>query len=61
MREIHVDEITALVRKLCIEANHTLPKDIQQAFETGKEHEESPLGQMIFDEMIRNCKLACTE
>ncbi|MBS5164172.1 MAG: fumarate hydratase [Butyricicoccus pullicaecorum] len=61
MREIRTEEITALVRQLCIEANHTLPKDIQQAFETGKEQEQSPLGQMIFDEMIRNCQLACTE
>lgn len=61
MREIHVDEVTALVRKLCMEANYNLPKDIQQAFETGKEQEASPLGQTIFEEMIRNCKLACTE
>ena len=61
MREIRTEEITALVRQLCIEANHTLPKDIQQAFEMGKEQEQSPLGQMIFDEMIRNCQLACTE
>lgn len=61
MREIHVDEVTALVRKLCMQANYNLPKDIQQAFEAGKEQEQSPLGQTIFDEMIRNCKLACTE
>lgn len=61
MREIHVSEVTALVRKLCMEANYNLPKDIQQAFETGKEQEDSPLGQTIFEEMIRNCKLACTE
>ncbi len=61
MREIHVSEVTALVRKLCMEANYNLPKDIQQAFETGKEQEASPLGQTIFEEMIRNCKLACTE
>ena len=61
MREIHVNEVTALVRTLCMQANYTLPKDIEQAFETGKEQEQSPLGQTIFEEMIRNCKLACTE
>lgn len=61
MREIHVDEVTALVRELCMQANYNLPKDIQQAFEAGREQEASPLGQTIFEEMIRNCKLACTE
>lgn len=61
MREIHVNEVTALVRTLCMQANYNLPKDIEQAFETGKEQEQSPLGQTIFEEMIRNCKLACTE
>lgn len=61
MREIHVDAVTALVRELCMQANYELPKDIQQAFEAGKEQEQSSLGQTIFDEMLRNCKLACTE
>lgn len=58
MREIQVSEITALVRKLCIDANYYLPADIRQAFVNGKAAEESPLGREIFDQMLENCDLA---
>ena len=61
MREVHVSEVTALVRRLCMEANYHLPEDIQQSFVRGKETEQSPLGKTIFDEMIRNCRLACDQ
>lgn len=61
MREINVSEITALVRRLCMEANYRLPADVQQSFADGRAREESPLGRTIFDEMIRNCELACTQ
>lgn len=44
-----------------MEANYNLPQDIQQAFVAGREQEASPLGQTIFDEMIRNCTLACQQ
>lgn len=58
MREINVSEITALVRKLCIDANYYLPADIRQSFIDGKAAEKSPLGQEIFDQMLENCDLA---
>lgn len=58
MREIHVDEIRTLIAQLCMQANYELPEDIQQAFVHGRAVEQSPLGQTIFDEMIRNCQLA---
>lgn len=61
MREIHVSEVTALVRRLCMEANYHLPADIAQSFVRGREQEQSPLGQTIFDEMLRNCRLACEQ
>lgn len=61
MREVHVSEVTALVRRLCMEANYHLPEDIQQSFVRGKEAEQSPLGKTIFDEMIQNCRLACDQ
>lgn len=61
MREIHVSKVTALVRRLCMEANYELPEDIRQSFARGREQEASPLGQTIFEEMIHNCELACTE
>ena len=44
MREIHVSEVTALVRRLCMQANYKLPADIQQAFVDGRAAEQSPLG-----------------
>lgn len=58
MREVQVSEITAMVRRLCIDANYYLPADIRQAFVDGKAGEESPLGREIFDQMLENCDLA---
>lgn len=58
MRTIDVSEITALVKRLCIEANYHLPCDVRQAFVVGRSQERSPLGQQIFDEMLENCDLA---
>lgn len=61
MREVLISEVTALVRKLCIDANYFLPDDIRRAFEEGKAREESPLGREIFDQMLENCDLARRE
>lgn len=61
MRTISVSEITALVRRLCMEANYRLPCDVRQAFEAGRAQEQSPLGREIFDEMLRNCDLAARD
>ena len=58
MRTIDVSEVTALVRRLCIDANYYLPADLRQAFVEGREAEQSPLGKEIFGEMIANCDLA---
>ena len=57
MRTIDVSEVTALVRKLCIDANYYLPADLRQAVD-GQQSEQSPLGREIFGEMIANCDLA---
>jgi len=58
MRTVDVKEITALVRRLCMEANYNLPPDVRQAFLDGQAEEKSPLGKKIFGEMITNCDLA---
>lgn len=58
MKTIEVQQVTALVRRLCMEANYVLPADIRQAFIQGQQEEQSPLGQEIFSEMIANCDLA---
>lgn len=61
MRTIDVSEVTALVRKLCMEANYRLPCDVKALYEKGRAEEKSPLGQEIFDEMIKNCTLAAEQ
>lgn len=58
MKTIDVKDVTALVRKLCMDANYYLPADLRQAFVEGEKAEQSPLGREIFGEMIANCDLA---
>ncbi len=58
MRTVHVSEITALVRQLCMEANYVLPSDIRQSIAEGQEAEKSALGKSIFEKMLENCDLA---
>lgn len=58
MKTVDVKEITALVRKLCMEANYVLPEDIRESIVTGKEKEQSALGKTIFGQMIENCDMA---
>ncbi len=58
MREIHVNEIVQLTKKLCIDANYFLPADVRQSFVDGQKAEASPLGQEIFGKMIQNCDMA---
>ena len=58
MRTIDVSQITDLVEQLCMQANYRLPCDVRDAFVRGRAEERSPLGQEIFDEMLRNCDLA---
>lgn len=59
MRTIEAKEITALVRKLCMDANYILPEDVRQSYVDGRQAEQSPLGKTIFDKMIENCDIAC--
>lgn len=58
MKTVDAKEITALVRRLCMDANYYLPADLRQAFVDGEKNEQSPLGREIFGEMIANCDLA---
>ena len=58
MREIHVEEIVQLTKKLCIDANYYLPADVRRSFVKGEQNEKSPLGQEIFQKMIQNCDMA---
>ena len=61
MREVHCQEITAAVAKLCMEANYFLGEDVIQAFEEAVKSEESPLGCGILSRLIENAKVAKAE
>jgi fumarate hydratase subunit alpha len=58
MREIQASQITELVKKLCIDANYNLGKDVWEKLEAGRETEESPTGRAILDQILENAKIA---
>jgi len=58
MRTIHVNEITKQITEMCIEANHFLSKDMQDALRHAKETEEAPLGRQILEQLQENLQIA---
>ena len=58
MRELNVGLITETVARPCIEAATKLPPELCSAIRAARETERSPVGQAIFDDMIRNFELA---
>lgn len=58
MREIQVSQITETVKKLCIEANHFLSKDMEDALINAQQAEESELGKKIFAQLRENLDIA---
>ena len=58
VHEIDVADVTAAVKKMCIEANYNLPADVYDALKKGKEAEESPVGKAVFDQLIENADIA---
>lgn len=58
MKTIQISEITALIKEMCIEANHFLTADMKCALDMAKEKEESPLGKQILGQLQDNLKIA---
>ncbi len=58
MRTIEVVEITRNIREMCIEANHFLSKDMEQAMRTAAEEERAPLGRQILSQLQDNLQIA---
>lgn len=54
MREINVSEITKLVKKLCIDANKSLPDDLVQCISYGLNNEQKELPKSIMKDLMRN-------
>ncbi len=61
MREIPVEKISEVVRRLCIEANTILGDDAVAALTASLTVEESPIGQDILRQLLRNAEIARTE
>ena len=61
MREIQVSEITKTVRQMCMDAAYHLPKDIYEGLKKGRETEESPVGCIVLDQIIKNAEIADAE
>lgn len=58
MRDLHVDAITDVISKLCIEANINLNKDIKNAFIENEKKEENALAKNILNILIENSEIA---
>ncbi len=58
MRTIQVSEITKQIKEMCIEANHFLSKDMQEAIEKSVQTEKSELGKKILGQLCENMKIA---
>lgn len=58
MREIHVDEITRTVARLCIDACHKLPDNLIDAFRAAEKTEVSPLGRTVLVKLLDNDRIA---
>ena len=61
MRTISTNEITKAIREMCIEANHTLSPDMQQALAKAVKEEQSPLGKKVLSQLEENLQIAKDE
>ncbi len=61
MRTIEVAEITRNIKEMCIEANHFLSGDMDEAMKRAAEEEKAPLGRQILCQLQDNLKIAGEE
>ena len=58
MRTIHVLELTQNIKQMCIEANHCLAPDMDNALKNATVTEKSPLGKQILNQLQENLAIA---
>ncbi|HSJ57336.1 MAG TPA: fumarate hydratase [Anaerolineae bacterium] len=58
MKEIHTDQITDTVRRLCIESNYYLGEDVLNALKQYRQAETSPVGREVLDQILENAEIA---
>jgi fumarate hydratase subunit alpha len=61
VREIHTDQITETVARLCIESNYFLGQDVLAALRRYQEAEVSPVGREVLDQILENAEIARRE
>lgn len=61
MREVHVQNITELVSKLCIDSNYYLSPDIEESFHKSLKVEENTISKNIINTLIENADVARKE
>jgi fumarate hydratase subunit alpha len=61
MRDIHADQITDTVARLCIESNYYLGEDVLTALRAYREKETSPVGREVLDQILENAEIARDE
>lgn len=61
MRTIDVAKITEVVAGMCKNAAYYLPEDVYEALKHGRETEESPVGCVVLDQIIKNAEIAKEE
>ncbi|MGD2205455.1 MAG: fumarate hydratase [Anaerolineae bacterium] len=58
MREIHSDQITETVARLCIDSNYHLGEDVLAALHSYREKEISSVGREVLDQILENARIA---
>ncbi len=58
MRTIQTEDITRNIKEMCIEANHFLTPDMDEALKNAVSTEKSKLGQQILNQLQDNLKIA---
>ena len=58
MREIPVSDITEAVARLCVEANRSLPADLEASIVSALQREENALGRSILCDLCENMRAA---
>ena len=61
MRTIKTDEIIENVKEMCIEANHYLTPDMEEALKAAAQSEKAPLGKQILGQLKENLEIAAEE
>lgn len=61
LKEIHVEDITKLVRELCINSNYYISADVQEKIEEAAKREPWPMAKDILDKILKNIYIARNE